>query len=296
MASPRRERPRRSRRASTRPTSRSRPRSSCWPEAASGRSSRSTTGSGGRRGSSAVSRPRARSSASRPGCPNRSASAREGSAASSPSVLIPSCSRISGSAWSSGRVRSSATGSGVRNSRASRSSTTTASARRSGVRSLIGPSTAPRLPRRRRGLAWSAAACAAKRLGAAPKRAPAPSARRDTARTSSSPPPWMPSIGPDSKHATPERSDSTSAPSPSSLSSTWPHREREPSGSGGTSLSAGQRDSASPMAIPRTTPKASAGADTSPTTCSRPASGASAAGSERRALRSPSAASSSKRG
>jgi hypothetical protein len=106
----------------------------------------------------------------------------------------------------------------------------------------------------------------------------------------------MPSIGPASKNATPERSDSTSAPIASSLSSTWPHRERAPSGSGGTSLSAGQRASASPSRMPRTTPNASAGADTSPTICSRPASGASAAGSERSALRSPRAASSSKRG
>ena len=80
------------------------------------------------------------------------------------------------------------------------------------------------------------------------------------------------------------------APIPSSLSSTAPQSERTPSGSGATSRSPGQRDIASPSRMPRTIPYASAGAETSPTTCSRPASGASAAGSESSARRSPSAA------
>ena len=85
-------------------------------------------------------------------------------------------------------------------------------------------------------------------------------------------------------------------PIASSRSSTAFQSERTPSGSGGISRSAGQRDIASPSRMPRTTPNASAAADTSPTTCSRPASGASATGSESSARRSPSAASSSKRG
>ena len=106
----------------------------------------------------------------------------------------------------------------------------------------------------------------------------------------------MPSRPPATKNAAPAWSDSTSAPIPSSRSSTAFQSERTPSGSGGTSRSAGQRDIASPIRIPRTTPNASAAADTSPTTCSRPASGASAAGSESSARRSPSAARSSKRG
>src|SRR3954469_20554886 len=74
---------------------------------------------------------------------------------------------------------------------------------------------------------------------------------------------------------------------PSSLSSTPFQSERTPSGSGGISRSAGQRDIASPSRIPRTTPNASAAAETSPTTCSRPASGASATGSGRTAPPAP---------
>ena len=98
-----------------------------------------------------------------------------------------------------------------------------------------------------------------------------------------------------SKKAAPARSDSTPAPIASRRSSTTP-TAGAPSGSGGTSRSSGQRDIASPTRMPRITPKASAGADTSPTTCSRPASGARASGSESIAPLSPSAASSSKRG
>ena len=109
-------------------------------------------------------------------------------------------------------------------------------------------------------------------------------------------PPWRPWRPSAPKKAAPAWSDSTCAPIPSSLSSTAPQSERTPSGSGATSRRPGQRDIASPSRIPRTIPYASAGAETSPTTCSRPASGASAAGSESSARRSPKAANSSNRG
>ena len=105
----------------------------------------------------------------------------------------------------------------------------------------------------------------------------------------------MPARPSASKKAAPARSDSGAAPIPSRRSSTSFHRPRTASGSGGTSRSSGQRASASPTRIPGATPNASAGADTSPTSCSRPASGARAAGSAISARLSPRAANSGKR-
>src|SRR6185312_5209616 len=67
-------------------------------------------------------------------------------------------------------------------------------------------------------------------------------------------------------------------------------------GSGGTRASRGQRASASPMRMPGWMPKPSAAAETSPTSCSRPDSGAKAAGPCSRASRAPTATTSSKRG
>ncbi len=58
----------------------------------------------------------------------------------------------------------------------------------------------------------------------------------------------------DSKKAAPASSDSTAAPIASILSSTTFQSERTPSGSGGMSRRAGQRDIASPSRIPRTIP------------------------------------------
>ena len=115
--------------------------------------------------------------------------------------------------------------------------------------------------------------------GAAPIRLPRPSERRVAASTPARSPPWMPRRPSASKKAAPACSDSGAPPIRSILSSTSCQRLRTASGSGGTSRSSGQRDSASPSRMPAITPKASAGAEASPTICSRPASGASATGS-----------------
>ena len=127
-ASARSERPRRSGLADTRHEELE-ARSSCWPEAASGSSSRSLTGSCGRRGSSWVSRPEAEVERQQAGWPNRSATARGEGLRARPGCL-PSRSRTSGRAWSSGRERNSRTGSGARNPGASSWPTTTARERR----------------------------------------------------------------------------------------------------------------------------------------------------------------------
>ena len=152
---------------------------------------RSDTGSGGRRGSSGVSRPCARSSASSPGWPKRSATARDGSAANSPRVRMPSRSRVAGSAASSGRERRRPAGSGAEKRAADPSSTTGAG---------------------RRGRAPRAAQKAANRDGAAAILALRPSARRVAASTPARSPPWMPCIPAASKNAIPARSDSGDPP------------------------------------------------------------------------------------
>src|SRR4051794_20321957 len=266
-ASLRSDRPRRSRRASTRAISNSRPRSSCGPDAASGSVKRSSTGSSGRRGSSRVSCPCASSSASRPGCPKRSAIDDAGSDASSPSVRIPSRSSISGSDSSPGRVRRSPTGSGARNGRTAPAGTI--------------PS--PRLRTRVR----RATAYEAKRVGAAPIRIPPGSRLRTAAMTPSRWPPCNRKRPSASKYATPPSSDSTAAPSASSRSSTALQYVRVASGSGAISRRSGQRDSASPTRIPATIPNASAAGETSPMHCERPGSGANASGSAMSVLLSP---------
>src|SRR6185503_18000304 len=58
----------------------------------------------------------------------------------------------------------------------------------------------------------------------------------------------------------------------------------------------GQRASASPTRSPGLTPNASAAGETSPTNCSRPGSGASAAGARSSAARPPAATTRGKRG
>ena len=77
---------------------------------------------------------------------------------------------------------------------------------------------------------------------------------------------------------------STAAPIASRRASTPSQASATPTGSGGTSASRGQRASASPIRIPGWMPKVSAARETSPTNCSRPGSGASAAGSRSSAL------------
>src|SRR4051794_6095805 len=178
---------------------------------------------------------------------------------------MPSRSSICGSSSSPGRDRKSPTESGARNVRMAPAAT--------------------QLGRRRR--AWSAAAYAAKRLGAAPIRMPAGSRFLVAAITPSRPPPYMRIRPSASNHATPGSSDSTTAPSDSRRSSSVPQYARVASGSRATSLRSGQRESASPTRIPGTIPKASAGGDASPTHCSRPGSGPSANGSVISASLSP---------
>ena len=99
-----------------------------------------------------------------------------------------------------------------------------------------------------------------------------------------------------SKHATPARSDSTPAPMPSSAVSTRSHWSATPAGSGETSFRVGQRASASPSRSPARTPWASAAAEASPISGSRPGSGASATGPRANSARPPAATERAKRG
>ena len=105
----------------------------------------------------------------------------------------------------------------------------------------------------RRARARSAAASAAKRDGAAPMRAGAPSARRAAAITPSSVPPWRPRRPRASNQARPggrldRRADALQRASSRS------HASATPAGSGATSRSVGQRASASPSRRPARTP------------------------------------------
>ena len=83
---------------------------------------------------------------------------------------------------------------------------------------------------------------------------------------------------------------------PSSAASTRSHWSATPAGSGETSFSAGQRASASPSRSPARTPWASAAAEASPISGSRPGSGASATGPRASSARPPAATERAKRG
>ena len=139
----------------------------------------------------------ARSSASRPGCPKRSATAREGSAASSPSVRMPSRSKHLGQRLPARAACAAARPAAARGSRAARRSSTTSRVPR---RAAGGPAA----PRRGRRSGW------APRRSARPGRAPG---GRPPARPSRSPP-CRPRRPADSKKAAPARSDSTCGADP----------------------------------------------------------------------------------
>ena len=149
--------------------------------------------------------------------------------------------------------------------------------------------------RARRERTSSAAASAQKRVGPAPTLTGRRSARRAAATTPSSPP-CNPSRPSDSKYARPARGSSRAAPIPSSARAARPHSCATPSGSPATRRSRGQRASASPSAIPRVTPCASAAPDTSPTRASPPGAGAIASACPASASAPPAATVSSKRG
>ena len=122
------------------------------------------------------------------------------------------------------------------------------------------------------------------------------SAARVAASTPSSEPPCRRRSPRASKQASPGRPGSTRAPIASRRSSTRSQASATPSGSGGTSVRRGQRASASPIRMPAWMPKPSAACETSPTFCSRPGSGARAAGPLSTPARPPAATTSSKRG
>jgi hypothetical protein len=131
-----------------------------------------------------------------PAAPKRSASAARGSAASSPSVAIPSRSSVDqrrGAARASAAARPAAAP-GTRGRCRGRSAC-----------AAVGSA--------------SAAASAQKRVGAAARRAGRSSARRAAASTSSSEPPWRPRSPSSAKQASPGRADSTPAPICSSVRS-----------------------------------------------------------------------------
>ena len=123
----------------------------------------------------------------------------------------------------------------------------------------------------------------------AARRAPPPPRRRASRRAAGA------GRGRRSRPA-PGRVDSTPAPVDSSRVTTPSQASATPTGSGGTSASRGHRASASPRRIPGWIPKTSAEAETSPTSCSRPGSGARAAGPAARISRPPAATASAKRG
>ena len=141
-----------------------------------------------------------------------------------------------------------------------------------------------------------AIAKAQSRVGPPPSRTGEPTALPALASTCSGCGPQIRSSAVIEKNASPGAAGSTSAPIASSRCSDRSHSDSARFGSGGTRISAGQRESASESAIPARIPNASAAPLASPIDCSPPGSGASAAGCASISRRSPSAAIREKRG